>query len=260
VSLRSVAEAATHRLVIRRRLAAPYRDVRLYVSSESGLRYLKPRLDRVDPPLLRLVSEVVRPGHRVWDIGANIGLFTFTSALRAGPAGRVLAVEADTWNVGLLRRSAARMPPRAAPVDVLPAAASDRVGVARFHIAVRNRSTNHLEGAGSTQTGGVRETQVVPTLTLDHLLGHFAAPHVLKIDVEGAEALVLAGAAAVLRRRPVIVCEVAAANVEAVGGLLQPHGYRFYDGEALERRPVDRPPYATLAVPAATPAPGPSPS
>jgi len=213
------------------------------------LRYLKPRLTHVDPSLLRLVTEFVRPGFTIWDIGANVGLFAFTAAHRAGPTGRVVAVEADTWNVALLRRSGVLRTPASAPVDVIPAAVSDGIGFARFNIAVRSRSTNHLDGYGSTQTGGVRETQVVPTVTLDHLLDHFPAPDVLKIDIEGAEVLALAGATAVLERRPVIICEVAAENAAAVRDLLIPYGYRFYDGElAGVRTPLDDPPYSTVAL------------
>lgn len=192
MSVRSHAEQWSHRIVVRRRLPVPYSQARIYTSSEGGLRYLKPTLRHVDPMLLSVVEETVRRGDVVWDVGANVGLFAFAAATRAGSDGRVLCLEADTWNVALLRRSAATQPSSSARVDVLPAAVSDAVGVARFEIAKRNRSTNALEGMGSNQTGGVRETQLVPTVTLDLLANHFPIPSVLKIDVEGAEALVLA--------------------------------------------------------------------
>lgn len=250
MSWRAVAERATHRLVLRRRLPSPYSAARIYVSSEAGLRYLKPSLEAVDPDLLRAVKLLVHDGDVVWDIGANIGLFSFAAALQAGSLGSILAVEADTWNVGLLRRSAFRTK-AGAKVQVLPAAASDRVGVASFSIAVRSRSTSYLDAAGgTTQTGGVRETQTVPTVTLDHLLEHFPAPDLVKVDVEGAEALVLAGAGEVLRRRPRILCEVSEENTAAVCALLEPHGYAFYDGErSAYDVPVAKPPYMTVALP-----------
>lgn len=90
---------------------------------------------------------------------------------------------------------------------------------------------------------------MVPTVTLDHLLNHFPAPDVVKIDIEGAEALALAGATSVLKQCPVILCEVAAENADAVRDLLVPHGYRFYDGDlAGLRSPVDHPPYSTVAL------------
>jgi FkbM family methyltransferase len=248
---RTIAERLTHRLVLLRRLPPPFERVRIYASTEGGLRYLRPKLDAVDPVLLRLVTEVVKPGAVVWDIGANLGLFTFAAAAAARPAGRVLAVEADAWLATLLRRSAARN--RAiAPVDVLPVAAGDRVGIAKFTIARRARSANHLTGYGTTEAGGTRRVDLVPTVMLDSLLDHFPPPDVVKIDVEEAEALVLSGASAVLAGRPTLICEVAAGNAEQVRKLLSPYGYRFYDGTLprLLRTPLDQVPWGLLAVPA----------
>jgi FkbM family methyltransferase len=194
--------------------------------------------------LLRLAADVVRPGQVVWDVGANVGLFSFAAASAAGSAGHVLAIEADAALAGLLRRSAAANPAHA-PVQVLSAAVSDEVSVARFHIARRNRATSHLDGYGTTMTGGVRYTELVPTVTLDWLAAHFPAPDVLKIDVEGAELTVLAGAPEVLGHLPTIICEVSARNAAAVAKLLTARGYTLYDGE--------RPPGKRVAVALAPP-------
>ncbi len=246
---RSMSERVTHRFVFRRRLPGPFRQARIWVSSEGGLRYLRPRLSLVDPPLLRMVAELVHPGCTVWDVGANVGLFSFAAAALAGPTGRVLAVEPDCWLVELLRRSA-RMNRHLAPVDVAPVAVSDRIGMGRFHIADRCRSANHLDGYGSSQTGGTRSTQLVPTVTLDWLITHFPRPDVLKIDVESAEALVLQGGRSVLESRPRLVCEVAERNAAKVADLLRPWGYQFFDGAlpSFRRRPLDRAPWALLAI------------
>ncbi len=249
MSLRTTLEKVSHRIVIRRRLPAPYAAARIYTSPEGGLRYLKPHMDRVDPILLRLVAETVRPGNAVWDMGANIGLFSFAAAVAAGSDGYVLSVEPDTVLVRLLRRSAAAGRHHA-PVEVLPAAVDDKCDVARFCIARRNRSTSHLAGFGTTQTGGIRATELVPTISLDSLAGHFPLPDVIKIDVEGAEVQVLKGADAVLRNRPRIICEVARDNALAVRDLLSESGYTLYDGELPvgQQHPVREAPPNTLAI------------
>jgi FkbM family methyltransferase len=251
MSLRLALERASHRVVVRRRLPPPFAGARIYVSTEGGLRYLAHPMAQVDPALLRLAAEVVRRGDTVWDIGANVGLFSFAAAVMAGPEGRVLAVEPDTDLVGLLRRSAAAAV-GLAPVEILPAAIADDLSVARFHIARRNRATSHLAGFGSAMAGGVRSTRVVPTLTLDWLAARFPAPDVLKIDVEGAELAVLVGGGRVLADSPVVICEVSGQNTAAVSTVLAGHGYTLYDGDQLvgERVPVPVAPFNLLAIPA----------
>lgn len=248
--VRTTLEQLTHRFTVRRRLPPPFDAARIYASSEGGLRYLRPRMNCVDQSLLRLAAEVVQPGHVVWDIGANLGLFSFAAAVAAGPQGYVLAVEPDAVLVRLLRRSTAANH-RHAPVDVLPAAVADDLGVARFHIARRNRSTNYLDGFGTSQTGGIRSTEIVPTVTLNWLAMRFPSPDVIKIDVEEAELIVLTSGADVLRAvHPTIICEVAGRNSTAIRDLLAGHGYVLYDGEQLaaQRNPVAIAPPNTLAI------------
>ena len=250
--LRLVLEQASHRIVVRRRLPPPFEGARIYTSTEGGLRYLARRMTQVDPALLRLAAEVVRPGATVWDIGANIGLFSFAAAVAAGPEGHVLAVEPDTDLVRLLRRSAAvnRDHKVCAPVEVLPVAVCNELSVARFHIARRNRATSHLDGFGTAMAGGVRATELVPTVTLDWLAARFPAPDVIKIDVEEAEMTVLTGGSRVLDRSPAIICEVAASNATPVGELLNARGYAVYDGDRprRERVPAAAAPPNTLAI------------
>lgn len=251
--VRSFAERATHRLVLRRRLRGPFSSVRLFVSSEGGLRYLKPSLRTVDPVLLALVRHV-QVGHVVWDVGANVGLFTFAAAWAAGPNGRVVAVEPDTWLVDLLRRSSRQAV--GAPVDVVPVAVADTDGIGRFDIAQRSRATSHLRGLRTTQTGGTRQEQHVPMVTLDTLGRYFPPPDVIKIDVEGAELLVLTGGRVILAEvRPLVICEVASSNSKAVARLLRDLHYEMYDGatSAQPTAPTEFPGHATLAVPRGSP-------
>jgi len=253
-AVRRVAERLTHRLVVPRRLPPPFEKTRIYVSSEGGLKYLRPSLSDADTMLTNLVAEVVRPGSVVWDVGANVGLFTFAAACAATASGTVVAFEPDTWMVELLRRSA-RLAERAADraaVEIVPAAVCVSVGLERFQVASRNRATSHLAGFGNNQTGGTRYAQLVPAFTLDHLLAHLPAPDVLKIDVEGAEQTVLQGGSRMLAEvRPTVICEVAAPNSDPVGALLRAQGYRIVDGglAPTARRPLASAPWSTLAVP-----------
>lgn len=207
-----------------------------------------------DPWLFEAARELVRANDVVWDAGANLGLFSFAAAARAGPGGQVLAIEPDPWLVGLLRRSAGVQPEGSAPVRVLPCAVSGQVGVAEFCIARRGRCSNYLLGLGGTETGGERERQWVMTVTLDWLLERFPAPAVLKIDIEGAEALALGGAQRLLREvRPRLLLEVFGENAAAAGEILSAADYLLFDAEVPpeRRQPLLQPAYNTVALPRA---------
>jgi FkbM family methyltransferase len=251
--LRRLLERISRNRVVRRRLPPRHGGHRLFVSPDASLRLWRTDLGPIDPLLLGLASELVAAGSVVWDVGANVGLFAFASAYAAGPNGRVIAVEADPWLAGLLRRSAADAPRTYAPVEVVEAAASDADREATFCIATRGRATSHLkEVSGSTQSGGVRQEIKVAARRLDSLLGRFPPPGLLKIDVEGAEGACLRGATRLLREpRPVVLCEVSAENVDQVGALLHGFGYRLLDASlpGPDREPLDRPTWNTLAVP-----------
>lgn len=72
----------------------------------------------------------------------------------------------------------------------------------------------------------------VPVVTLDAELANLEATSrvVVKIDVEGTEAQVLAGGAATLKKfRPDLLCEILeGADAKPIEALLTPHGYRFF--------------------------------
>lgn len=253
IMLRTLLERASHNVVLRRRLPARVGGQYIYVSPDAALKFWKRDLNHTDPALFDWAAEFIKHDDVVWDVGANVGLFSFAAASVCGSKGKVLAIEADLRLVEILRRSARSQGPETAPVDVLPVAISDRVGVAEFVIAARGRSANHLsETEGSSQAGGARETVMAITVTLDWLLERFPAPNLLKIDVEGAEHKVLQGAQKLLAaHRPNLLCEVHAPNRQTIAGILGAHGYTMFDLEALrnDRAPLQLPAFNTLAVP-----------
>jgi hypothetical protein len=96
-SVRSTLERITGQWRFKRRLPASFGRAPLWVSPSSGLRYLLKPMTAIDPELLGLIQEFVRPGDCVWDVGANVGLFSVAAARIAGRQGRVVAVEPDAW-------------------------------------------------------------------------------------------------------------------------------------------------------------------
>lgn len=231
---REVLTTLSQGIVLRRHLPREFSRAPMFVSPGSALGYWRRNIGRVDPFLLSMVRELVRPKTIVWDIGANVGLFSFAAAALGA---EVVAVEADIWLANLMQRSALL---NKLKVTVIPSAVSDRVGISKLHISDCGRASNSLTGGGASQT--------VLTLTLDWLLDHFAPPEVLKIDVEGMEYAVLNGARKVLQLRPLIFCEVNDYH-EEIGNLLRTANYKFYAARAGKRQPLDRPSRDTLAIP-----------
>lgn len=221
----------------------------LRASTEGGLKYLRRRFWLQEPDLCAYAADFVRPGSTVWDVGANVGLFSVMASGLAGPTGTVVAIEPDAWLVRQLRRSAARVSHRAAPIEVLPCAIASRVGAARFTIGASSLATSHLESVvGSPQAGGSRRTESVPVLTLDVLLETLPPPSVVKIDVETAELEVLRGAHRLLMvHRPVLLVEVDVAQQREVADLLVDAGYALFDGHS--RAATDGCSWSTLALP-----------
>jgi FkbM family methyltransferase len=251
-SLRGIVERLTRHIVIRRTMPDAFGRLPFYVSPSAGLKYLFKPIIAIDPPLLSSAM-LVGQGDTVWDIGANVGLFSVAAAARAGKSGQVIAFEPDIWLVGLLRRTRAAVKrSESSDITIIPVAISDSIAFRYFHIAKRSRASNALAGYGQSQMGDIEEVQIVPTFNLDWLLGHFPPPQVLKIDVEGAELEVLSKQTRMLHEvRPTIICEVASSSAPEMTALLCSAEYILYDGEMMLEgaRPISQAPWSTIALP-----------
>jgi FkbM family methyltransferase len=259
--LRRMIEYCSRHVCFTRRLPARFGSLRLRLSPGASLIYYlglnRPNFN----DLYDFAEHYVQPGQTVWDVGGNMGVFSFAAAARARTSGRVLCLEPDLWSVRLLKRSCAYNRGLAAPVDVVPVAASDNLALEWFNIPERSRAASHLAlagGAGEEITGAVREQHLVPTVTLDWLAGYYPPPQVIKIDVDSCEYRVLTGGRALLEQHhPIIFTEVYERNADAVSAYLHALGYTLYDftrGEA-GKKIIARASYNTLALPPVSPDP-----
>jgi FkbM family methyltransferase len=122
------------------------------------------------------------------DIGANVGLYSLFVASRA-KAARILAIEPQPGILDRLRFNLAVNPHIA--VTVLPIALADRDGTVELVLDPSDSGGTHLE---SQARPAARQNVVnVPCRTLAAVIGEAGLTRVdaLKIDVEGAEDLVL---------------------------------------------------------------------
>lgn len=249
--LRSLVEQLSRGRVLRRRLPIEFGKRPIYLSPDSALSYLKPNWAYGSRDLFTAVRKYVLPSDNVWDIGGNVGVFTLAAAHAIGKEGEVVTVEADPFLASLLQKSATNKRNCDRQINIICAAVSNKIGMARFMVANRGRSSNSLEQSGHrSQAGGTRYVQHVPTLTLDSLLDHFLPPNVVKVDVEGAENLVLKGATRVLREaRPRFYIEVGSEQNAEVASTFKSFNYRLYDGDANDGAEQQQCSFNTLAVP-----------
>jgi FkbM family methyltransferase len=136
----------------------------------------------------RAFERAVSPGSVVFDVGAHAGFYTLLASELVGSAGKVVAFEPLPHNLAFLRSHLELN--AVGNVEVIEAAVSDVDGVAGFQDGLDSSS-------GSISSRGARQ---VATVSLDALVqeGKIPTPDFLKIDVEGAEMLVLRGARCIL--------------------------------------------------------------
>lgn len=178
-----------------------------------------------EPFQTSLMLDLLKPGDTFVDVGANVGLHTLWASRKLGPTGTVVAFEPDPDNLRFLRANLARN--ECTNVEVVAAAVSDRRGTADLYQNEHNRGNLSLSSHGDTG-----EYVAVPTQTLDESLTNHRNLALIKIDVEGAEPLVLDGATHTLQANP--SCAIV---IEIAPRLLS--GFGFTPGD-IERRLLDQ--------------------
>ena len=145
----------------------------------------------------------------VIDVGANVGFFSAQFCDWVSGAGRVLAFEPELENFRALEDLAKR--PRRAEVLLLrQCLVADADTTLNLELNPNNPADHHI-GADGIPTRAVR---------LDTEIKNLGSPHVglIKVDVQGAEPLVIKGAKETLARcRPTIFLEIDDAALRRFG-------------------------------------------
>jgi FkbM family methyltransferase len=169
--------------------------------------WLRVPMESEDFPFAML-RHLVRPGDVVYDCGANLGLYCRYLIGTLG-ASRVIAFEPAPDNRALLAENLA-LGGIADRVTVMPMALADEDGTAEFQVDdIQSASGTLSKVTGGEPCVGRRNlglgpvTEQVLCRRMDTVVTEekLPLPHVIKIDVEGAEALLLRGASGLLGER-----------------------------------------------------------
>jgi len=157
--------------------------------------------------LARLLCKELNVGNTFIDVGAHFGFFSGLSAKLIGPTGTVIACEAAPKTFEVLEKNLAKS--NNATSHHLAIAA--KTGVLKFtEFPVEYSEFNTLRpgqfDASEWRSNNKAVEVEVPAISLDELIGEGAADFI-KIDVEGAEDVVIAGMTQLLNRsNPPLVC------------------------------------------------------
>ncbi|QSR19024.1 FkbM family methyltransferase [Novosphingobium sp. KA1] len=212
------------------RLEARGREIR-YMAQGSGWRY--ETLLQKEPETIEWIDSF-RPGETLWDIGANVGIYSVYAGVRGT---RVHAFEphfANYYqlciNIGLNG-----LQDRVTPLCL---ALTDRKAIAAMNLASVDFGTSMssfgeaLDFRGNPYAPAFRQGMVGQDI--DSLIGEFgmAVPNHVKIDVDGIELPIVRGAAQMLAREEVKsvsieLIETDAAQVDEVTEILAAAGLQF---------------------------------
>jgi FkbM family methyltransferase len=227
-----------------------HRDLRVMRGRMAGVRinlggsFVRYLTGDAEPEVQEALAQLVKPGQTVYDVGANIGFFTILCSRLVGPQGRVYAFEPIPQNLVTLRRNIALN--GLTNVVVVEKALSASTGTAEMFVSPWSAFHSlNVEGASKQDNHGPQEGEiVVETVTLDEFVAQagVSAPDLIKIDVEGAELIVVEGMRETLRLiQPLLLCELHDTQ-GAYGEFVDSIDYRarVIDGESSELADADR--------------------
>lgn len=190
----------------------------------------------IEHHLVQFVVGRLRPGFIMIDVGAHHGVFTLVVSFelkKRGWPGHVYAFEPGPENYALLQYNLARNGLEAY-ATLSPTAVGSECGSSALLLNPRDNSDNRLEleGGRSALGGdkGANRQQVVVT-NLDQFCDRLSEVHLIKVDVQGHEPLVLAGATRLIERhRPIILVEAVQGwpSTAQIRDFLVTHGYRIH--------------------------------
>lgn len=142
----------------------------------------------------KLVRSEVNKGDIVLDIGANIGFYTLIFAELVGEEGKVFAFEPDPDNFDLLRKNVRVNSYK--NVVLVQKAASNKTGKLKLYLSEDNKGDHRIYDPHD----GRRFIEIESVQLDDYFRNYDSKIDFVKMDIQGAEGLVLQGMANLLEK------------------------------------------------------------
>ena len=184
----------------------------------------------------------LKPGMTFVDVGANIGLYSMLAAQLVGDSGRVISFEPNSENCRLILLSIIKN--QFANVSLFPLALSDVTGYTFFSTFLG--SNGGMLPSDESVLGDPNCT-VVPTMRMDDFIHERV--DIIKIDVEGAEGLVVRGAQKLIEMyRPLVTSEFSMEMLPRVSKMPGHDYLSYFRGHGYDVFMVDRGSGELLAI------------
>jgi FkbM family methyltransferase len=161
--------------------------------------------------------DLLRPNALVFDIGANMGLFSLLAASRGA---QVISFEPSRLLASRFQENVELN--GVANIRLIAEAVSDRSGSISFYeTRFGNCGVGRVFEFGHSHNAS--PSYAVPTNTLDFYVSRLGMPSLVKMDIEGAEWLALNGADETLRRSdaPDFLIEFHPQEIQALSGSME---------------------------------------
>lgn len=142
----------------------------------------------------KLFLNTIKEGDTVIDIGANVGYYTVLAAKKTGARGRVIAFEPDKECLFLLKKNVSLN--ACSNVLVVPKAVANTEGWLLFHSNLVHKGKSSLVSDKKS-----RSTYKIATTSLDQYFSAGKKIDIVKMDIEGAEILVLESAKKIISKQ-----------------------------------------------------------
>jgi FkbM family methyltransferase len=179
---------------------------------ESGALLWSQALRWMEPETFEWLDAQVRDGETLWDVGANIGLYTLWCAKRH-PGCRIVAFEPNALTYPLLVRHviANGVADRVTALPIALSGGAPSIEAFRLSAVTPGSALNQIDISGAPPITGEQVARyAVAAASADHLVALFGLPEPdhLKLDVDGIEPLILAGATEALTGVRSVLVEV----------------------------------------------------
>ena len=211
------------------RLDYEHADIYLHVTNKTEV--FRVKACAKEPFTIDWIHNHIGDGDVMFDVGANVGAYAMVAAKKRGGGARVYAFEPSYVNAATLCANIAlnNLSGRITPI---PIALSATTGMSVLNLRdLASGTARHGLGDQMPEDGHVAFRQPVMTFRLDDLIEHFGvpAPNHIKLDVDGGELDVLAGASRTLSCAALrsMLVEVAVDASSAVTEAVERHGLRL---------------------------------